>query len=233
MLATATDVLDIVLMICLILILPAWQLWKSIRKSSPAITARSTRYRQAMLRIALLLSLLAVDWWCSARPMSLLGFDMPLSTRGQIGLGIAAVLIIGVLVGDLISSRRQNNDKRAAHHARFEKNDFLPRTSAEFRGFSVLAIMLGAGWEILYRGFLLVSLTPLIGTVGAVCIAAVAYGLAHGFQSRGQFFGSIISAFLFTIAYALTLSLWWLMLVHTFMALLGGWTSYRLLREAS
>ena len=225
--------LDIALMICLILILPAWQLWKSLRKSPPAVIARGTRYRQAMLRIALLLLLLTVDWSSSVRPISLLGFDMPLSARGQIGLGIAAVLIIGVLVGDLISSRRQNNDKRAAHHARFENNDFLPRTSAEFRGFSVLAIMLGAGWEILYRGFLLVSLTPLIGTVGAVCIAAVAYGLAHGFQSRGQFFGSIISAFLFTIAYALTLSLWWLMLVHTFMALLGGWTSYRLLREAS
>ncbi len=223
--------LDIVLMICLILILPAWQLSKSLRKSPPAVIVRATRYWQATLRITLLLLLLAVDWWSSARPISLLGFDVPLSARGKIGLGIAAVLIIGLLVGDLISSRRQSDDQRAAHRARFENNDFLPRSSAEFRGFSVLAIVLGAGWEILYRGFLLFSLTPLIGTLGAVGIAAFAYGLAHGFQSRGQFFGSIISAFLFTIAYALTLSLWWLMLVHSFMALFGGWTSYRCWRS--
>lgn len=222
--------LDIVLMVCLILILPAWQVRRSLRKSPSAITSRGTRYWQAILRISLLLLLLAVDWWSSARPLSLLGFDMPLSARGQLGLGIAAVLIIGLLVGDLISSRRQKDEKRAAHRARFESSDFLPRNSAEFRGFSVLAIMIGAGWEILYRGFLLFSLTPLVGTIGAVCIAALAYGLAHGFQSRGQFFGSIISAFLFTIAYALTLSLWWLMLLHAFMALFGGWTSYRLLR---
>lgn len=220
--------LDVGLIICLILILPAWQLWKSLCKSPTAVTERSTRYWQAILRIALLLLLLAVDWWSSARPLSLLGFDMPLSARGEIGLGIAAVLIIGLLLGDVVFTRRQSDEKRAAYRARFEKNDFLPRSSAEFRGFSVLAIMIGAGWEILYRGFLLFSLTPLVGTVEAVCIAAFAYGLTHGFQSRGQFIGSIVSAFLFTIAYALTLSLWWLMLLHTFMALFGGWTSYRL-----
>jgi hypothetical protein len=63
LLATGISVLDIGLMICLVLILPAWQLWKSLRKLPVEITARSTRYWQAILRIALLLLLLAVDWW--------------------------------------------------------------------------------------------------------------------------------------------------------------------------
>jgi membrane protease YdiL (CAAX protease family) len=70
------------------------------------------------------------------------------------------------------------------------------------------------GWEILYRGFLLWFLSPYIGIAGAICLASFAYGLARGYQGRRQLVGSIASAFAFTVAFAITRSLWWLMLLH-------------------
>jgi membrane protease YdiL (CAAX protease family) len=72
----------------------------------------------------------------------------------------------------------------------------------------------GVAWEVLFRGYLLWALTPRVGIVGAVFVASVAYGVAHGYKSPRQFTSSLVSALLFTIAYALTHSLWWLMLIH-------------------
>lgn len=70
-----------------------------------------------------------------------------------------------------------------------------------------------AGWEILYRGFILL-LTPNTGLPIAITISALAYGIAHGYRSPKQLIASIVSAFAFTIAYALTHSLWWLIVIH-------------------
>jgi membrane protease YdiL (CAAX protease family) len=81
--------------------------------------------------------------------------------------------------------------------------------------------------QLLYRGFLMLVLTP-----GAVILAALAYGAGHGYKSRGQFAGSIVSAFLFTIGYVLTGSLWWLMLLHMGLPLFGLISSSRARKAA-
>ena len=63
--------------------------------------------------------------------------------------------------------------------------------------------------------------------MAAVCIAALTYGAAHGYKNRTQFVASVISAFVFTIAFVLTGSLWWLMLIHTAIGIAGGIGSYK------
>src|SRR5471032_1066689 len=40
------------------------------------------------------------------------------------------------------------------------------------------------------------------------------YGAGHGFENVKQFLGSIVAAFAFTVEYALTGSLWWLIVLH-------------------
>jgi len=92
----------------------------------------------------------------------------------------------------------------------------------------VLALLIGCGTELLFRGFLYGFFAPLIGQIGALVVAALAYGLGHGSRTTGQAVGSVVSAFAFTIAFALTGSLWWLMLVHTAVGLSGLWWGYRL-----
>lgn len=213
----------------LVLVLPALALRKSLREPIRPVPSRVRKYVKIVVKIAVLLLILAIVGYWSGWSHDALGLDFSLSWPGEFGFVITAVLIVVLVVGGQVSKRRFTAEKSAKHKALYEQNDLFPRTLTEFRWFVLVSLFVGVGWEVLYRGFLLFILSPLIGVVGAVVVAALAYGLAHGYKSRGQLIESIVSAFAFTMAFALTGSLWWLMLLHTFMGVYGGWNSYRLL----
>ncbi len=170
--------------------------------------------------MAALLSVLAADWLWTGRPASALGLGIPIAFAGQIGLAIAVVLIASLVIVTSMSTRRPTLEKQAAMKAKFDAVGLLPRTARDWPAFLVCVALLGGGWELLYRAFLFGILARLIGTIGAIVVAALAYGLAHNYDSGPQRIASVVAAFLFTIAYAATLSLWWLMLIHIAMPLL-------------
>jgi membrane protease YdiL (CAAX protease family) len=144
-----------------------------------------------------------------------LGLAWPPPRAGMIGLGIAAVVIAGFALAVLLMKSKRPSAREQAAMAQ------LPPGRDELLAYLAFTPFAGFGWEILYRGFLLWWLTPLVGIVAAVVIASVAYGLAHGWKSRAEGIGSIVSAFLFTIGFAVTGSLWWLIAVHTALPLVG------------
>jgi membrane protease YdiL (CAAX protease family) len=100
--------------------------------------------------------------------------------------------------------------------------DIMPQTPSEAILFVVFALVVGCSWEILYRGYLLWLFPARVGLPVSILIAAAAYGLAHGFRSSKMLVGSLISALIFTAAFAVTRSLWWLMLVHCGLPLIGA-----------
>lgn len=218
--------LDGILAGLLIVVVPAWAMWRSLRARG-ATTNRMRRYLVSGLLIAALLGLLCFDWIYAQRPPASLGLDIPLSSGGEIGLLIAgALFLVAAVAGGIKSLKGKTAADRKQQ--RNDGNDILQRDRRELTSFLCLSLLLGGGWELLYRGFLVWFLVPLTGTVGAVCVAALAYGAAHGYQGRKQFIGSIVSAFIFTIAFVLSGSLWWLMIVHTAAAVAGGLSSYRM-----
>ncbi len=221
--------LGFALTVCLVLVLPALQLRKSLHQPLTPSPPRMARYLRAILRAVIPLLFLAIDVWWSARPLASLGLDFPVSPRGKLGLVVAVVLIAGLSLTAWLQMRRLAGATLAAYRAKLADNDMFPHSTKELVVFVILALVVGIAWEVLYRGFLLLVLTPLVGLTGAICTAALAYGIAHGYKSRWQFLGSIASAFAFTIAYALTHSLWWLMLLHVFMGVFGGSISYWIL----
>jgi membrane protease YdiL (CAAX protease family) len=85
-----------------------------------------------------------------------------------------------------------------------------------------MVVLVSLGWELLYRGFLLMLLTPVTGAATAIILAALAYGIGHGYEKPSQLIGSIVSAFLFTLAFYYTQSLWWLILLHIGLPLFGA-----------
>ncbi len=208
-------IVDYVLAAALLLLLPGEALFHSLSRTPRAPRPLAARMIRTMRMVGVLLLLLGIIWWWEGRPLAALGFDLPLSTGGLIGLAIAAVLLALLALPALMARQGQPIVNRPG------RADVLPKTPAETRIYVAFAFTAGIGWEILYRGFLLWALTPLVGLWGAVVIAAIAYGLAHASRKLGSLAGAIISSFLFTIGYALTGSLWWLILVHVGLPLAG------------
>jgi membrane protease YdiL (CAAX protease family) len=214
---------DIGLTLCLVVLVPGYTLARSLREGSAGPSgSRTARYLRTLAMAGSLLLLLAAIWAGYARPVAWLGLDWPLSRMGWIGLGIATVLLLA-LSGTLLFSkpRTGNGTSDAAGEA------MLPQTPGEWRLFLLVTLVIGAGWELLYRGYLIWVLEPQLGTPLAVAIAAIAYGVAHGYRGPKMFAGSIAAALLFTLAFVWTRSLWWLIAIHIALPLIGSFARGR------
>jgi membrane protease YdiL (CAAX protease family) len=222
--------LDLALLIYLAIVLPGLQLRASLRGRKPERT-RLRRYAGNSLHIFVLLILLALDWWWTRRPWAGLGVGIPVGTRGVFGLAGDGLLVLGVAIYAWHMSR-QDPVKLAKQRADLQSTKLFPETRIETAAFLTMMLLVVTGWELLYRGYLIWALTPAAGVAGAVIIASLAYGIGHGFQSWPRLLGSIASAFAFTLAYVLTGSLWWLMIVHIALPLFGL-VSYRIAARAN
>lgn len=218
--------MDYLLALLLILVLPVRSLKHSLRPKPSGLTLIQ-KYGITILYVSALLSLLAYIWISRSLPLAELGLDIPLSSGGQAGMVMLCVLVIVASVSQLIWLRKAKKGNSPQPRKQPDMSESLPSSRSELAVFLLMGVLLGIGWELLYRGFLLWFLVPETGIVVAVVIAALAYGIAHGFKTRGQFIGSIISAFLFTIAFALSGSLWWLMIIHALLPVVMGIAYYR------
>jgi membrane protease YdiL (CAAX protease family) len=178
----------------------------------------SNRYISTSIEIAALLAGLGVVAFLTGLTPERLGLGWPPPPAGQIGFALAALILGGLAVAvSLIAPSKSPGEQATIGE--------LPDGRRETGLFLIFSVAAGFGWELLYRGFLLWWLTPMIGLAGAVCAASLAYGVAHGWKNWRHGLGSIGSAFLFTIGFAITGSLWWLIAVHTglpLVALLAG-----------
>lgn len=221
------NLLDIALIVILVLVFPAIRLLNSRKPEPENPRPMAQRYLRTIATLGVPLLVLVLDWLATGRGAAALGLAIPLPFRGRIGLAIASVLVLGMTISPLLPWLKSSPEKRAAQQARLKARGLVPETSREAALFLIVAVLIGCGAEILYRAFLLWAFTPFAGVAGAVVIAALAYGIGHGFEKWREAAGAVVSAFVFTAAYALTGSLWWLMAIHSFVALYAAWSGYR------
>ncbi len=220
--------LDHILAALLLLVVPIRALWHS-RPGRISTRTKIVRYWITISLAAGLLAVLTIEWLTSGRAAGALGLAAPTSAPALIGLGITTALLatLGWSIG------RKSAPSPPRPHVQDAQRQIFPETRGEAKLFLLVSLCIGCGWEILYRGFLLLYLQPFVGPWGAIAAAALAYGAAHGFQTPLQFAGSIVSALAFTVAYALTANLWWLMVLHTGMMQLGARASMSSYRDGS
>lgn len=139
---TPLDFLDLLLALYLLIELPRRQLWRSLRPSGLPLTPRLQRYRKNIAHIALPLVALAASMWWTGRIPADLGLDLPSSGSGLWCLVVSALALLAMHFGGVLWERS------------------LPRTAEELRAFLLLSLFVGCGWELLYRGFLLLVLPP-------------------------------------------------------------------------
>ena len=145
---------------------------------------------------------------------------MLLQIAGTWGFGRAVLQLCGLrAIGSVIDRLKTPQASAEDERKMLASSSIWPRNPAEAFAFAVSMLIVTGGWEMLYRGFLLLVLTPVIGLPLAIAASALAYGIGHGYTNPKQLAGSIVSAFLFTIAFAWTQSLWWLVLLHVFIPL--------------
>lgn len=214
--------LDTILIACLLFFLPAYNLWRSLTEAKRAEESRTTRYLRGTAIAVALTAMMAVAWAGGARPPEALGLDLPIGRPGLIGLGIATALLLALVVLGAVMKPRAG--------AKAPDSPMLPTSPAEWRLFLIAMPVIAIAWELLYRGYLVWAIEPLLGTVAAVVLPAIAYGVAHGYRGSGQFIGSIASALVFTLGFVLTRSLWWLMLIHAALPLFGAIAQRRISR---
>jgi membrane protease YdiL (CAAX protease family) len=213
--------IELALAFYLVFILPGRHIWRSIRPNDQPKRPITERYLVSMRDIGLLLLvLLAICWW-SGYSAADMGLSAPVAGAPLWCLIASAVAMTALLAGSIIQVARMTPEKRAEMQ---EKGSAvgMPSTAAELRLFAPLSFMIGAGWELLYRGFLLLALTPYIGAWGAVAVSGLAYGAAHGYKNPKQFSLSVASALAFATGYLLSGSLWWLMVIHIILPLSGA-----------
>ncbi len=203
----AGDLIDAALTFVLVAAVPAYQLFRTLGTPRNRPANRTRTYISSIALALALDTVLAAHWIFSARPARLLGLA-GLTDIGWIGVTMTGVLLAGALVFELA------RPIKAASPSEVEAETLLPSNASEAVLFVLFGAVIGVSWELLYRGFLLWQLKPAIGLAGAIVVAGTAYGAAHGYKNLRQFALSLLAAFVLTVAYALTGSLWWLMIVH-------------------
>lgn len=211
------DFLDVGLLIMLVVILPTRAIWRSIRQSaSDATTVSRVPNYQRSISVALFLTVcLAAIWIARDRSIDALGLAPPTSLGAMIGMCIAVVVAVSMIV----IKPRQNPERD--RQALAQSDHMMPQDDREQAWFIALALVAGFSWEVLYRGYLIWLLAPLLGLIASVLTSAIIYGLAHGIKSLKQVASSIAAALVFTSAYAVSGNLWWLILLHAMMPLIG------------
>lgn len=207
---------DILLTLYLLVYFPLEGLWRSLRPVivKPVLTPLQSYWRQGRYVVGLLCAFMLVSWIGNHSAQEL-GIGLPPPPAGMWGLAIILILMVSLhFIGNMMGAR-MTPEQRSSKKQELRDLPFpMPRTRMETAVYLITMVGMTATWELLFRGYLLLVLTPYAGMPLAIVLAAVAYGAGHGYQSPKQFFGSIAASLCFTTGYALTGSLWWLIVLH-------------------
>jgi membrane protease YdiL (CAAX protease family) len=207
---------DLLFTLYLLVVFPCQRLWQSRHPAArkPPRPPLQSYWRQARFVLVLLAALVLV-MLLGKHTAHELGLGFPDSLTALWGMLTACVVLLALHLAGKRMERSMTPAHRARQEARLRDLPFaVPRTPFETAVYLATTVFMTAMWEVLFRGYLLLVLPPVSGLPLAVALAAVAYGAAHGYKNPQQFLGSIAASFAFTIGYALTGSLWWLIVLH-------------------
>jgi membrane protease YdiL (CAAX protease family) len=171
-------------------------------------------------------------WWFAQRAFAQLGLDFPIGFRGQVGFLVTAVVAV-VAAWQIRRLRKLTDEEVDKALSRIGYLKIVPRNRAELSVFLLVALTAGVWEELVYRGFLLWLLAPIIGVPGAIGASAVIFGIGHAYQGIRGVIATALVGLVFALLYAWTASLWWLMLAHALIDVYGGMVTYTLHRMAA
>lgn len=185
------------------------------------------RYRWIIARAVLISALILSIWYGLGRPYSALGLETDIGLPGRLGFGIDILFACYLAY---VSLKSFSPEKLAAMRKALESLHIAPQTRMEFAVFPFVILFGSAMEELLYRGYLFWALTPVAGLWGAATISSVAFGVAHAYQGWAGILRTTLIGLAFAVCFALTHSLWWLLLMHIMMNMSGNIVAWKVRR---
>ena len=138
-------------------------------------------------------------------------------------LGELAAWSIGLTLGALaiILVFRQLAEWTGMEESRLLR-DLMPRTRQEKAVFAVLSLAAGVCEEVAYRGYAMTALSPLLGSVGALALTSIVFGVLHGYQGWVGTVRTALMGGLLGWGFLAAGSIWPPIIAHTAIDLLAG-----------
>lgn len=205
--------------------MPAYAVWGFRRMESDLRAgrrgARLRGYREIVAVEWGLVGLIAVLWIATGRSAGALGLAFRTSGLWWVGAVLAAAAC-GFFVIQLLAVRR-DPQKLAPLRRQLEPiRPMMPEDDREFRWFQAVSVTAGICEEVIYRGFLLGHVVVLAGTVAAVLVSSVVFGLGHAYQGRAGILKITIVGLAMAGLYLQTGSLWAPIVLHIVMDITNG-----------
>ena len=173
-----------------------------------------------------------LGWWLLAgNTLASIGLVPVVERSRWVAIGIGVVVIAAQVVSLAMKSR--DSDKLSAIKEQMgEIASLAPQTRSESRLFDMVSITAGVCEEILYRGLLLVTLVPLVGTWPAVVISSLIFGLGHAYQGIAGIVKTGLAGLVLALLTVSSGSLFIAIVLHTVVDLTSGRIMGKALAEA-
>ena len=207
-------------------------LWPSfVRQSSvDATRARHALWAKWTTMLWACSALVIWLWIAQSQPLSAVGLAMP------VGWGLWAPLAVMVAFGALQANAafkiaRTPGDKPKLRGQLGATGLIMPRRASELPAMLGLSLTAGFCEELLFRGFLIWILQPLVGWWPAALVALAAFAFVHAYQGRAGVIRSAAFGAVATVIVVLCHSLWPVIVVHAALDWMGSLVAWTILRE--
>ncbi len=163
-------------------------------------------------------------WITLGRSVRDLGFGGPGGWR--FWLSLAVVLgFVGFLMNQYRWVRRDERAREEVVRQLSRVEEYLPRTSADFKHFVALSLSAGLWEELLYRGYLIRYLDSMSGIAVAVVASSIVFGFAHLCHGVSAALRAGALGVLFAVLFLFSGSLWLPIALHASIDVSAGLTA--------
>jgi len=206
--------------------------WRAFVRQSQvdATHARHTLWLRGALLMWAASTLVLWLWIATGVPMSSIGFGLPEGWRLW-GPLAATIAFAALQASSAIKVARLSSpsDKLRARLGNLAA--ICPRRASELPAFFGVSLTAGFCEELLFRGFLIWVLQPLVGLWLAALLSALLFGAAHAYQGLAGIVRTGLLGLVFTAIVLMTRSLWPAIVLHAVVDAMGGVLAWLILRD--
>jgi membrane protease YdiL (CAAX protease family) len=229
--------LELVYLLSIAVIWPLYEYfidWPEIQRlfGEQRRSARIRMYRRSITTQWALVAAGIALWMVKDKDWEVLRLSPP--DRWRLLLALVLVVLLAAL--QTVQALKVLRSAQLREHLRemltqSEMADVLPHTRQEFKVFIAASITAGICEEILFRGFFIVILAPVLGWWPSAGLALLIFGALHAYQGRSGIIRTAVVGALMTLVLVATQSLVTAMVLHALLDGGSGLVTWIALRE--